>query len=178
MTIWAGEIALDLFLLFAPIAIVFNEKKSLRETFKWLGFKRIRPMELAKKSLMLIALLFIVSAGIALAASALQISDLQNVEKTVRETAANSTMLFAYLLTVRVFCEEVFFRGFLAQKIGVVPSTIIFAAGHFGFGSIVEIIGAFALGMILAVFFEKKQNIFPNMLAHFFYNVSALVMLY
>jgi len=79
-------------------------------------------------------------------------------------------LLIWYFLTIRVFAEEVFFRGFLVKKIGVIPSSIIFGAAHFAYGSMVEVFGAFILGLILAKAFEENKSLFPNIFAHFFYN--------
>ena len=106
------------------------------------------------------------------------VNDLQNVENVVQTTLLGNPLLFAYLFTVRVFAEEVFFRGFLTPKIGPVFSSIIFAFGHFSFGSNIEVVGALLLGIVLALFFQKNRNIFPNIAGHFLYNIAALVMIY
>ncbi len=79
-----------------------------------------------------------------------------------------------YFLTVRVFAEEVFFRGFLAKHAGALVSSVLFALAHFAYGSVVEVAGAFALGLVLAAAFGQNKNLVPNILAHFFYNLVFL----
>ncbi|MEK7540280.1 MAG: CPBP family intramembrane glutamic endopeptidase [Patescibacteria group bacterium] len=85
--------------------------------------------------------------------------------------------LLGYLLVARVIAEEIFFRGFLAKKTGAVVSSIVFGALHASYGSGVEIIGAIVLGYALAKAFEKNKNLFPNIAAHFLYNLTVVLMI-
>lgn len=173
------NILVDLVLLFFPLAIVYKEKnfggkKALYE----LGLKKIGLIELLKKTLAILFAMLAVSFVIVSIANTAGVNDLQRVGEAIGETLQTSLLLMLYLLTVRVFTEELFFRGFLVGRIGVFGSSLVFGLAHVFFGSVVEVIGAFALGLVLAIFFQKNKNIFPNIAAHFLYNILALVIFF
>ena len=131
----------------------------------------------------MIAALIIISLGFYLTG----FSDTQAVQETILGLGA---LVAIYVLIVRVSAEEIFFRGFLlnfvskfsfkiknklikqnALFIGVLISTAIFSFAHVGYGSLVELTGAFVLGMILAINFAKQKNLYAVILAHFLYNL-------
>jgi membrane protease YdiL (CAAX protease family) len=49
---------------------------------------------------------------------------------------------------------------------------------HIGYGSAAEIIGAFALGLVLAKAFQLNKNLYPNIFAHAAYNAVALAVIF
>lgn len=134
-----------------------------------LRFTGTKKLILASVELML--LLLIVSLAISVLANVFSVNDLQNVEGTINRLPL---YVVAYLLIIRVLAEELFFRGFLVNLIGVVPSSIIFAAFHFSWNSVIEVIGAFVAGLILAYYFKKNQTIYPNIIAHICYNLVII----
>ncbi|MBU1120348.1 MAG: CPBP family intramembrane glutamic endopeptidase [archaeon] len=136
-----------------------------------MGLKFIGAKKLILLSIELILLLLIVSVVISLLANAFSVNDLQNVEGTISRLPV---YVMVYLLIIRVLAEELFFRGFLVNLIGVVPSSIIFAAFHFSWNSVIEVIGAFVAGLILAYYFKKNQTIYPNIIAHVCYNLLVI----
>lgn len=173
------NLLIDAVLFSLPIMIVWREKGFFgKQVFEELGFRKLSIKEIAKQTLAILAMLVFLSIIIAFIATSTGLNDLQKVDEIIKKTVNYSPFLFAYLLTVRVIGEEIFFRGFLVPRIGAFPSTILFALGHAFFGSIAEIAGAFVLGLVLAWFFEKNKNIFPNILAHFLYNIFAIVVFF
>ncbi|MDO8627609.1 MAG: type II CAAX endopeptidase family protein [Candidatus Diapherotrites archaeon] len=82
-----------------------------------------------------------------------------------------------YLFIVRVFAEEIFFRGLLTNKIGIFFSSVVFGIMHAGYFSFLEIFGAFALGLVLAYFYKKNGTLVPNIVAHIIYNLTVLFFL-
>ena len=119
--------------------------------------------------------LVVVSLFVSFIANFLGLNDLQKVSDRITQIHAFSPFLIAYFLIVRVFAEEIFFRGFLVKYAGWFFSSVLFGLAHFAYGSIAEVLGAFVLGLLLAKAFEKNKNILPNFLAHFFYNLIFLV---
>ena len=89
-----------------------------------------------------------------------------------------SPLFIIYLLIIRVFLEEWFFRGFLVYKTGILFSAFLFAAGHFGYGSIVELVGAFILGLVLAFYYKKINNLYPLYAAHLLYNLFVILVVF
>jgi len=102
---------------------------------------------------------------------------LQDLELVSSKILAFPFYYVLYLFIVRVFLEEWFFRGFLVKRIGVILSSLVFAAGHLAYGSIVEVVGAFVLGMVLAYYFKRTGNLWINIVAHLLYNFSAYVLI-
>jgi uncharacterized protein len=89
-----------------------------------------------------------------------------------------SPFFIFYLLIIRVFLEEWFFRGFLVYKTNILFSSILFAIAHFGYGSIVEVVGAFILGFVLAYYYKKINNLYPLYAGHVLYNLFVIVIIF
>jgi len=113
---------------------------------------------------------------ISIIASLIQFNDLNKVNETVKTIIEVSPFLMVYYLVVRVFAEEVFFRGFLVKKIGIFGSSVIFGLAHFAYGSVIEVIGAFAAGLFLAYYFKKNDNLIPVILGHMAFNAIGLIL--
>lgn len=67
--------------------------------------------------------------------------------------------------------EEIFFREFLTNRIGIIPSSLMFGIAHIAYGSIAQIIGAVGIGIILAYVLKKSGSVLPCILIHFLYNL-------
>ena len=170
------NIILDFGLLAVPIAYVkFFEKKEIN--LKEFGLEKKNALPDAILTSKIFLTLFIYSIILSLALLVFGISDFQGVESALRNLVAVSPLLLIYLFIVRVFLEEFFFRAFLVPRTGVVVSSVIFGALHFGYGSIGEIIGAVFLGMILAISYKENNRLMPNFLAHLLYNMIAVLTL-
>jgi membrane protease YdiL (CAAX protease family) len=101
-------------------------------------------------------------------------------------------LFIIYLFIIRIAVEEVFFRGFLmkysqdwlsgllpksrifAPHYGVLFSSAIFGLMHFAYGSFIEILGAFILGIILCLAAQRNGTIIPNIFAHMLYNALVV----
>lgn len=93
-----------------------------------------------------------------------------------------ATMIFYFTLGVMApFFEEIMFRGFLYSafktKIGtvgaMVASSALFACMHFDKGGMLML---FAIGMVLAVIYEKTRSIVPCMIAHGLWNSGTFTL--
>ncbi|MFH1234128.1 MAG: CPBP family intramembrane glutamic endopeptidase [Candidatus Diapherotrites archaeon] len=175
---------LDILFLGLPLAWLWVEKKlkpplskeKAGALLKELGLRKESLPETAKKALFLLGLMLAALLPLGLALTIFGFNDTGIVAETVKEIIA-VPWLAAYILLVRVPCEEIFFRGFLQKeigrlgpKIGIIGSSLLFALAHYGYGSIGEIIGAFALGALLAAFYYRSKNLTINILAHIAYN--------
>lgn len=88
-----------------------------------------------------------------------------------------------YLLVFAVLfapiCEELFFRGLLVPRFGVIGPAILFGLSHLAYGSVMEIVGVFAIGLVLGTIFKMSKSITPCIVVHLLYNfVSISVMLF
>ena len=132
----------------------------------------------AKNALGLLVALLMVSVGLSLTLAALNLNDLEKVAGQITKVGTKAPWFLYYLLSARVVAEEVFFRGFLAKKFGILPSSLAFAFAHASYGSVSEVIGALVLGGLLAWVYKANQNIVPNIFAHVAYNLVILKFLF
>ncbi len=102
---------------------------------------------------------------------------MKKVYEQVNLIRQEAPLFLVYLLVVRVFAEEVFFRGFLVKRIGALGSSFAFGLAHIFYGSATEIAGAIILGFVLAKSFEANKNLLPNIFAHFLYNLIIVFIL-
>jgi membrane protease YdiL (CAAX protease family) len=161
---------IDIFLLLTPVIFYFFKYKkiSIKNIFNLQGLKKINIFDLIKKSLLLLLLLLIFSYLLNFIAFIFNISDVSLVSESILKIPF---LLIMYLFIVRVFLEEWFFRSFLLRKTNIFIATLIFALAHISYGSVIEFLGAFALGFTLCVFYRKTKNIYPNFIAHSLYNI-------
>jgi membrane protease YdiL (CAAX protease family) len=155
------------------LALFFIYEKDLPTFLKRVGI----PGNLKKNTLYVVAglgAIFVTLMILSVVFLSLGISDHQNVVDV-----ANALPLSVLLLAI-VFApisEEFFFRAFLTDKIGIIPSSIIFGVFHFAYGSVVEIVGAFLIGIILATAYKRSGSIIPSIAIHLIYNLIAVIFL-
>ncbi len=164
-------IALDALLIGLPILFWKWTKESVREKLS-LHFSK----ETITHALILAVLLIVVGTATAFLASFWMGNDLEKVAQAL-EGWKSAPLLLAYLIVVRPFAEEVFFRAFLVPLTGVPISALFFGLAHYGYGSVVQIAGAFVLGLVLAFWFQKRKNLSENWVAHMAYNAFAALSL-
>ncbi|MEW6295456.1 MAG: CPBP family intramembrane glutamic endopeptidase [Candidatus Diapherotrites archaeon] len=157
---------MDAFLIGFPILYIKRKKKL--NIKKELSLNFFGKKDFALKTTELLLLLIIISIMINVALTILSLNDMAKVTQKISVTAP---ILLAYLFIVRVTAEEWFFRGFLVKQIGVMGSSIAFAAVHVFYFSVAEVIGAFLLGLVLAHYFKKNNTLYPNIIAHIAYNL-------
>lgn len=168
------DFIIDFFLLLFPIYFLFilNRKIKFRDILADFGIKKISFKSFFKHFIIVFLLLFFISLLINFIFVVIGISDLNLVTNTLESL---SPFVIIYLLVVRVFLEEWFFRGFLVSKLGILASALIFSLAHFGYGSYVEVFGAFVLGLVLAYYYKKINNLWPLYAAHFAYNAIVIL---
>ncbi len=169
------DFLIDAILIAGPFLYItlFERKPALKE----LGFKSNGAAKDINATAKLFLCLFIYSALISLALSALGLNDIEKVGKVIGTLVQAPPLYLLYFFLVRVLGEEIFFRAFLVPRIGIIPSSIAFGLLHFGYWSVSEMVGAALLGIILAVAYKQNKTIVPNYIAHLLYNLVAVLLL-
>jgi membrane protease YdiL (CAAX protease family) len=80
--------------------------------------------------------------------------------------------------------EEIFFRGFLLEKINsmagketaIVVTSVLFGIAHLTYGNIYPAIMTGILGLILAYMVVKTKNLTTAIVAHIFFNVTSVTL--
>lgn len=157
-------------ILFSLIAYIF-----LRKPLKTI-FGRAPEKKDFFLGVIIFAQLFLVSIILDAGASALGINDTQAVDAFVR--AIFSQGLFgAGQIIFSALAEEVFFRGIIFTILGAVPSVLLFGVAHAGYGSLIQLVGALAAGVILIRARVKYDSIFPGLVGHVLYNLVVIFVL-
>jgi membrane protease YdiL (CAAX protease family) len=88
------------------------------------------------------------------------------------------------LIAIMPVAEEIFFRGFLLDKINnyagkniaIFSTAILFGIAHMEYAKIYPVVITFLMGIILAYIVFKTKNLFSAIIAHVTYNVIVYVM--
>ncbi|MEM4195376.1 MAG: type II CAAX endopeptidase family protein [Candidatus Anstonellales archaeon] len=110
---------------------------------------------------------------ISVSAYILKVSDLEKVASKVEGFGPLLILMAVFFVP---FSEELFFRAILTERMGILPSAIIFGLAHFSYGSVVEIIGAFAIGLVFGYFYVRNKSISQNILAHVIFNLCSIAL--
>lgn len=169
------DVLLDVALVAIPLFYLGTVKnRKWGEIARELGLFFSTPKKELRNTVLLFFALLGLSMLLSILLSLAGMNDLGKVAEAIVRLR-QAPLLVGYFLTVRVFSEEIFFRGFLVSRLGIFPSAVVFSLAHALYGSIAEIIGAFVLGALLGWAFKANKNIFPNILAHMAYNFVSIM---
>jgi len=91
-----------------------------------------------------------------------------------------------FLVAIQPIGEEIFFRGFLFEKIeyfggGVVAifiTAFLFGLAHMSYGKIFPVLMPMVMGIILGFIVFKTKNLYSAIIAHIVFNVTSLTLAY
>ena len=92
-------------------------------------------------------------------------------------------VLFVLVAVIPV-AEEIFFRGFLLEKIesyagqniAIVTTSILFGIAHMGYGKVYPVVFPMIMGLLLAYIVIKTKNLFASIFAHVSFNVVVIIL--
>jgi membrane protease YdiL (CAAX protease family) len=109
-----------------------------------------------------------------------------NTSTGVERILANNIILILAAIFVSPICEEMFFRATLVDyfegkfkntNYAILLSAFLFAIFHIGYGSFLEMFGAFVAGIILGFTYKKSKTLIAPILAHFLFNIFSISLL-
>lgn len=62
--------------------------------------------------------------------------------------------------------EELFFRGWLQKRVGLIASTVVFALSHAGYGQPFMLIGITIISLVIGLTFYYTRRLLPCIIAH------------
>ena len=94
------------------------------------------------------------------------------------------TMFF--LVAIQPIGEEIYFRGFLFDKIenyaggpiAVVITAVLFGIAHMSYGKEIPVIMIILMGLILGYIVYKTRNLYSSIIAHIVFNVTSFTLAY
>jgi|GEM_PF-5495528 len=149
---------------------------SVIKNFK--SFFHINPVtfDCVKKGIYLFVILFAVFLLLGIVYSLFNQGQGDVVGNYILDSYNSLGFIFLLIVLFGVIIEEFFFRAFLVERFGILISTIAFALMHQTYGSWFELIGAFILGLIIAIWWSKYKDFWQVVFAHLLYN-SVIILL-
>jgi len=91
-----------------------------------------------------------------------------------------------FLIAVQPIGEEIFFRGFLYDKIenyaggpfAVVMTALLFGIAHMSYGKEIPVIMVILMGLVLGYIVFKTRNLYSSIIAHIVFNVTSFTLAY
>jgi len=156
-------------------AYLAHSGKSLNEAFVDLGVaQRLKTMRILGIGILLFLTIFVMELII----TVMSVSFKLNIETNACTVVTGMPLWFIlFVVLIGPINEELFFRGFLVKRIGIISSALLFAILHAGYGSTfgIDIIAAFIFGLIAGYIFKKTNSIYPTLLAHVLINLIAVL---
>jgi membrane protease YdiL (CAAX protease family) len=126
-------------------------------------------------------LIFIIE--LVLISSGIEAQDLSNFPE-LQKLFSWPTMFF--LVAIQPIGEEIYFRGFLFDKIenyaggpfAVVITAVLFGIAHMSYGKEIPVIMIMIMGLVLGYIVYKTRNLYSSIIAHIVFNVSSFTLAY
>ena len=126
----------------------------------------------------LIAFAIIVAIGVILSQLGYDQSDTSNIPEL--EKIFSVPTLFI-LITIQPIGEEIFFRGFLLEKINslagkeiaILSTAILFGIAHLSYGLVYTAAMTAVIGLIFAYVVIKTKNLYTSIVAHVLMNIGS-----
>ncbi|RLG70132.1 MAG: hypothetical protein DRO11_06685 [Methanobacteriota archaeon] len=83
-----------------------------------------------------------------------------------------------YLSIVAGFAEEVFYRGFLQQRLGLLVATTLFALSHTYYQSAPSLLAVFILGLVIGLAYKYSKSLVTAIALHTGHNIGQFLLLH
>jgi len=170
----SGSIIINLLLLLAPLAWLALERKNLSESLSILGLNRMPAIKLVSDCAWLLIVSMLLTALVGVVFSHFGFADEGKVAEVIKKQGAVALFL---AVTAGPFAEELFFRGLLSKKYGIIASSVAFGLAHYFYGSATEIAGAVAIGLLFAWYVRRTGNLVAPVFAHCTYNALSMAVI-
>ena len=174
---YASSIILSLVLLLFPFLWSMEFRgHSFGKTLNLLGIKSEKLLRNAAFGVLVT--LFLIYPLIFLEAIAITHLGLEEPGGVARILKGLPIYLAVLSFTLTPFAEEIFFRGFLLDRIGILLSSLLFALAHFSYGSPTELAVAFTAGFTFALMRRSRNSLIPSIAAHALFNLTTVIIVY
>ncbi len=159
--------------LLAPFVFLLLEGKKPREFARALSLHDNKPLPTLKLAFTLFSRIFVALLVVSLVLRFFGLLDTQKVVDVIKSVPSYYLFLAVAIAPVG---EELLFRGYLQKRFGIILASLLFAALHYGYGSVSEIIAAFVVSIIFGLHLRKHDNVSACILAHAAYNLMTIVL--
>jgi membrane protease YdiL (CAAX protease family) len=166
VVVGSGSIHLGLI----SVALFFLWDKDLWTTLKGIGF----PGDIVKSVIFtIIGLISIVALLLILGIAAIYLG-FNDQQKIMDKISGLPWYILVFAVLMAPISEELFFRAFLVPRFGVIAPAALFGLSHLAYGSVVEVVGVLAVGLILGYIYKATKSITPCLAAHMIYNLFSI----
>ncbi len=171
-----STIVFSIFFSLLAFFYILYKTNSIEFAVKNLGLNRkmITPKNILI-GLSLFVIMLIVEFGISAFSQVTHIALPTNVQQVL---SGLPIYFFVFTFLIAPINEEIFFRGFLVNRIGIIPSALLFALLHFGYASISEFVAALIFGFVAGYVFKKTGSLYTTIIAHILLNMLTIVALF
>jgi len=126
----------------------------------------------------------IVMIAVSIIISYILVMTKQNPEGNVEQILKYFSIPSAFIIiTIQPISEEIFFRGFLLEKIdsvaggiiAIFATAILFGLAHMGYGGYYPVVFPILLGLILGTVVIKTKNLCSSIIAHIIFNFTVFM---
>jgi uncharacterized protein len=159
-------------LLIGSLAVYWKMRRNgLRGALGELGLRRER---LLWNSVLGVAATVLAVLGLAALALVFQQQGLNDLENVKEKVSFFPGFLVVYAVSFGPLSEELFFRGLLLPLVGPWGSSALFALFHYGYGSMLEVVSAFGIGLFYCWLYRRTGSLVPPLVSHILYNAISL----
>jgi len=172
-----------LLIFFPVIWYVLVNKLTLKEVFNRLRL-RLEGIDVAflwgiVSAVVMFGIVFLI--GLILVFMDYNVEELSNIPNLQQYFSIPSLFL---LIAIQPIAEEIFFRGFLLDKIeslagksmAIVTTAVLFGLAHMSYGKIYPVIMPMIMGLILGFVVIKTKNLYSAIIAHVIFNLTAFIL--
>jgi len=156
----------------------FNFKQIL--TAMKIKFERIDEAFLWGVISAIVMFLIVMALGYLLYYLGVDSENLSNIE----DLAGNiSIFSMVFIIVVQSISEEIFFRGFLLEKIesfagsiiAIFTTAVLFGLAHMAYGKVYPVIMPMMMGIILGYVVIRTKNLYAAIIGHMLFNFAAFI---
>jgi membrane protease YdiL (CAAX protease family) len=81
------------------------------------------------------------------------------------------------VIAIAMTVEEGFFRAFLQTRIGWIPSSVLFALGHAGYGLPMMLFSVFVISLVIGWELRRRGRLLPCIVAHGVFDAIQLLII-
>jgi len=101
----------------------------------------------------------------------------QEISPTVARIAALPVLIRLTISLSAGVVEEIFFRGFLQRRLGMLPAAALFVFAHASYQAPLSLVGIGALAVFFALLTRWRGTVWPAVVAHTFFDAVQLLVL-
>lgn len=125
-----------------------------------------------------VTLVALVALGLAL--TGLSDAGIYEAEESELVPQLQALLTWPVVISISVLAgvtEEVFFRGLLQPRIGLVASSVFFGLIHVGYGTALQVVAPFLLGLLFGYLFQRTKSLWTAIVAHVTFDFVELAAL-